>query len=45
MQDVVITMDWFDYLFIRGLSYLPHLIIGTICLLGLLILYKAYIKK
>lgn len=42
MQDVVITIDWFEYLLIK---YLPHIIIGGICLLGLLILYKAYIKK
>ena len=44
MNDVVITMDFFDYLFIKGLSYLPHIIIGLICLLALLILFKAYNK-
>jgi len=42
MQDVVITMNWFDYLLV---NYLPHIIIGTICLLGLLIISKAYTKK
>lgn len=42
MQDVVITMNWFDYILI---NYLPHILIGVICLLGLLIISKAYIKK
>lgn len=42
MQDVVIIMDRFDYLLIK---YLPHILIGVICLLALKIIFKAYIKK
>lgn len=45
MDNVVITMDWTDYILINLLKYLPHIIIGVICLLGLLILSKAYTKK
>ena len=45
MQDVVITMDWTDYILINLLKYLPHILIGVICLLALKIIFKAYIKK